>query len=72
MYVDLEPILDSLEDSKEEFISRCRREVEEYVTNQGWGALSIREVGVRTHHAAPDNYLKVLYQFTKEQIYYNH
>ena len=72
MYIDLEPILDRLEDSKEDFISRCRREVEEYVTDQNRGALSIREVGVRTHHAAPDNYLKVLYKFTKGQTYHNH
>lgn len=72
MYVDLEPIVDCLDSKKDDFIIKCRRDVENYVTSRGRGSLAITEVGVRTHYAAPDNYLKVLWKFRKSELYHGH
>ncbi|MCJ1436280.1 hypothetical protein MMC27_005658 [Xylographa pallens] len=72
MYVDLEPIVDCLDDKKDEFIAECRRDIENYVTIRGRASLAITEVGVRTHYAAPDNYLKVLWKFRKGELYNGH
>lgn len=72
MHINLAPIVNRLDGKKEEFISKCRDDIERYVTAQERGALAIREIGVRVHYAAPDNYMKVLYKFCKRETYHNH
>lgn len=72
MHVQLEPIIDCLDDKKDDFITKCRRDIENYVVGCGRGSLAIREVGVRTHYAAPDNYLKVLWKFRQGKLYHGH
>lgn len=72
MHVDLEPIIDCLDDKKDDFIAKSRRDIENYVTSRGRASLAISEVGVRTHYAAPDNYLKVLWKFRKGELYHGH
>ncbi|CAF9939315.1 MAG: hypothetical protein HETSPECPRED_001547 [Heterodermia speciosa] len=72
MHVDLESIIDCLDNKKDAFISKCRQDIESDVTSRGRGSLAIREVGVRTHYAAPDSYLKVLWKFRKGELYHGH
>ena len=72
MHVHLEPIIDCLDDKKDDFVNKCRRDIENYVTSRGRASLANTEVGVRTHYAAPDNYLKVLWKFRKAELYKGH
>lgn len=72
MYIDIEPIVDSLDDKKWEFIAQCRRDIEAEVASRGRRCLSIREVGVRVHAPALDNYMKVLWKFYRRETYHGH
>lgn len=72
MHVDLEPIIDCLDDNKEPFISKCRRDIKNYVTSRGKSSLAIREGNDRIHYPAPDSYLKVLWKFRKGELYKGH
>lgn len=69
MYVDIGPIVDSLDDEKYDFIAKCRRYTENYVTGLGRESLAIKEIGGRTHHPAPDSYMKVLWKFRNKESY---
>ena len=69
MYVDIESIVDCLDDKKDAFISKCQTDTENYVTSLGRESLAIQEIGGRTHYAAPDNYLKVLWKFKNGKLY---
>ena len=72
MYPNLEPILDRLEDKKGQFIGECRRVIEWEVSSRGRSCLAIREIGVRVHFPAPDNYLKVVWSFRSNEYYHGH
>ncbi|KAL9100102.1 MAG: hypothetical protein Q9163_004477 [Psora crenata] len=72
MHVHLQPIIGCLDDKKDDFITECRRDIENYLRSRGKASLGTREVSVRTHNAAPDNYLKVLWKFRKGELYHGH
>lgn len=72
MHVELKPIIDRLDDQKDSFIAQSQCDIENYVRSEGRAALAITEVGVRTHYAAPDNYLKVLWKFRNGDLYHGH
>ena len=72
MYVDIESILNCLDDKKYEFIAKCQTDTENYVTSLGRESLAIQEVGGRTHYAAPDDYLKVLWKFKNGKQYHGY
>lgn len=72
MYIDVKSIVDCLDGKKEDFITQCTRDIKGYVESQGRASLAIKEVGVRTHYPAPDNYLKVLWKFKNNELYHHH
>jgi len=72
MYVDLNEIVDKLDDKKGNFIAKCERDIEHAVSSRGKNCLAIKEIGVRTHYPAPDNYIKVLWKFTRNETYHGH
>ena len=72
IHIHLKPIVDCLDDKKDDFVNKCWRDKENYVTSRGRASLVIMEVGVRTHYAAPDNNLKVLWKFRKTELYKGH
>ena len=72
MYVDIQSIVDCLEDKKYNFIAKCQTDTENYVTGLGRESLAIEEIGGRTHYAAPDDYLKVLWKFKNGKLYNGH
>ena len=69
MYVDIESIVDCLDDKKYDFITKCRTDIENHVASLGRESLAIKEIGGRTHYAAHDNYLKVLWKFKSGKLY---